>query len=192
MEAFRQLRKFGAIISSAVITTALVSCTTTVGDGVFAPTGTPKGQESVDAMLVGHRLMASSEYELARKAYLRAASREGLTAEVLTSLGSADLGLGRIGQAESNLRSAIEIDDEFVPAWNNLGVVLMEQGKYAEARRVFEVAFSLDSGKTESIAQNLKLALAKSENQSYGDPNNNSNFSLIRQGTGEYLLLGEP
>ena len=132
---------------------ALVACAPTTGDGVFAPAGAPRGVQEVDQMLVGHRLMASGEYELARKTYLGAVLDLGYTAETLSALGSADLALGRLGQAERNLRAAIDIDDTFVPAWNNLGVVLLERGKFAEARLVFETAFRLDSGKTESIAE---------------------------------------
>lgn len=170
---------------------ALFACEP-ASDGLFPPSGPVEGQESVDGLVVGHRLMAAGQYELARSSYLRAAVDQGLTADILSALGSADLGLGRLGQAERNLRSAIDIDEGFVPAWNNLGVVLMEQGKYAEAHRTFEVAFKLDSGKTESVAENLKLALAKLENPSYVVDNNNTNFSLIRRGTGEFLLLNTP
>ena len=166
---------------------ALVACTPQ-GDGVFAPSGVARGEDSVDGLLVGHRLMAAGEHQLARQAYLRAALDNGLTVDVLSAIGSADLALGRLGQAERNLRAAIELDESFVPAWNNLGVVLMEQGKFAEATLTFQTAFKLDSGKTESIAENLKLALAKSENAAYAEENN-TNFSLIRRGSGEYVLL---
>ena len=41
-------------------------------------------------------------------------------------IGSANLKLGRLGQAEKLLRRAIKADEAFAPAWNNLGVVLME------------------------------------------------------------------
>ena len=185
-------RGLGAVLASAVVSAALIGCAPTSSDGVFAPFGTPRGEEGVDGLIVGHRLMAAGEYELARDAYIRAAARQGLTVDVLSAIGSADLSLGRLGQAERNLRGAIELDETFVPAWNNLGVVLMEQMKYGEAHRTFEVAFKLDSGKTESIAENLKLALAKRENPFYDDGNNNTNFSLIRRGSGQYLLLDTP
>ena len=180
----------GKLIISAASIAALCACEPQT-NGPFAPTGTPRGEEAVDQLLVGHRLMAAKEYELAREAYARAAIRDGLTVDVRSALGSADLALGRLGQAERNLRLAIEIDENFVPAWNNLGVVLMEQGNFGEAKLSFQTAFALDSGKTESIAENLKLALAKIQNPAYDDPNNNE-FRLIRQGTGGYLLLATP
>jgi hypothetical protein len=51
--------------------------------------------ESVDGLIVGHRLMASDEPELALRAYYRAAGELGLNADVLSALGSANLKLGR-------------------------------------------------------------------------------------------------
>jgi len=162
-----------------------------VRHGPPPPPGTPKVTEAVDGLIVGHRLMAAGEYELALQAYYRAAAEHGLTLDVLSALGSANLRLGRLGQAETLLRAAIEEDAEFVPAWNNLGVVLMETGRIAEARRVFRTAFALDSGATEQIRQNLRLAIAKSEKSAYTGENKN-NFKLVRRGGGKYLLLSAP
>ena len=52
---------------------------------------------------------------------------------MLSALGSANLKLGRIGQAEALLRQALDEEEDFVPALNNLGVVLMEQREYGES-----------------------------------------------------------
>jgi Flp pilus assembly protein TadD len=155
-------------------------------DSPYAP-GTAKGKE-VDGLLVGHRLMAAGEYELALKAYYRSAATQGATVDTLSAIGSANLKLGRLGQAEQILRRAVEADESFPPAWNNLGVVLMERGKSSEAARVFETAYALDSGQSDAIRDNLRLALAKSANPGYSEPVV-ENFSLVRRGTGEYLLL---
>ncbi len=171
---------------------ALAACTQSGGLGAskgspFAPAIKP-GDDSVDGLIVGHRLMAAGEYELALKAYYRAAATQGMNADVLSAIGSADLRLGRLGQAETQLRRAVRLDQTFVPAWNNLGVVLMEKGDVAEASRVFRTAFALDSGETDSIRENLRSALAQIEHPEYEDPNENK-FSLVRRGNGEYLLL---
>lgn len=125
--------------------------------------------KSVDGLLVGHRLMEAGEYELAMKAYLRAASEDGLTVEVLSSIGSANMRLGRLGQAETQLRDATEMDPLFVPALNNLGVVLMERDKPGEARVYFQRAYAADSGETDSIRENLKRAIAASERPAYSE-----------------------
>jgi len=157
----------------------------------FAPTGRYDRANSVDGLIVGHRLMAAGEYELALRAYLRAAGERGLTVDTLSAIGSANLKLGRLGQAEKNLRRAIELDGEFPPAWNNLGVVLMEQGNTAEAEQIFRRAYALDSGESDSIRDNLRLAIAKNDNPEYYEPNNNK-FELVRRGSSEYLLLSTP
>jgi Flp pilus assembly protein TadD len=158
--------------------------------GPFAPAGPGRG-EAVDGLTVGHRLMAAGEYELALKAYLRAAGEQGVTVDVLSALGSANLKLGRLGQAEQLLRRALEVDGSFVPAWNNLGVVLMEQGKYGEASECFRRAYALDSGASDEIRENLRLSLAKLGDPGYVQPENH-NFALVRRGSGEYLLLSTP
>ena len=155
-------------------------------DSPYAP-GAAKG-DGIDGLIVGHRLMAAGEYELALKAYYRAASEQGATVDVLSAIGSADLKLGRLGQAEQILRRAVEEDQTFVPAWNNLGVVLMEERKYPEAARTFQTAFALDSGQSDSIRENLRLALAKMEKPAY-DPVQDRPFKLVRRGVGDYLLL---
>ncbi len=155
-------------------------------DSPFAPGYS--GEADIDGLLIGHRLMAAGEYELALKSYTRAAGEQGLTVDVLSALGSANLNLGRLGQAEKLLRRAIEKDAEFVPAWNNLGVILVEKGNFAEAAQIFRRAFALDNGESDQIRDNLRLALAKSENLNYTDPNNH-NFTLMRRGSSEYLIL---
>jgi tetratricopeptide (TPR) repeat protein len=159
-------------------------------DSPFAPSGVDPSGESVDGLIVGHRLMAAGEYELAIRAYARAAGEQGMTVDVLSAVGSANLKLGRLGQAERLLRQAIEEDEDFAPAWNNLGVVLMEKGEYGEASRVFRTAFALDSGQSVEIRDNLRLALARIQNPEY--PVEDVNFALVRRGPGEFLLLPTP
>ncbi len=169
----------------------LAACEPAGGLGVPTdPTvpGIDPNAEDVDGLLVGHRLMAVGEYELALKAYLRSASQRGMTVDTLSAIGSANLQLGRLGQAESILRRATEADETFPPAWNNLGVVLMETGRYGEAARVFQLAFALDSGQSAEIRENLRLALAKLENPAYSSEAE-GNYRLVRRGNGVYDLL---
>ncbi len=173
---------------------ALAACDTAGGlrqseGSPFAPGGRPVGEQSIDGLIVGHRLMEAGEYELALKAYLRAAAEQGVNVDVLSAIGSANLQLGRLNQAEQILRRATEYDETFPPAWNNLGVVLMEKGQYGEASRVFRLAFALDSGQSAEIRENLRLALANIENPEYSPP---ENFRLVRRGPGYYRLLATP
>ncbi len=153
------------------------------------PYGVDARGKAVDGLTVGHRLMEAGEHELALKAYLRAASETGITVDVLSALGSANLALGRLGQAETLLRRALEADPTFVPAMNNLGVVLMERGKTGEARIVFQQAFAQDSGQTDSIRENLKLAIARTEGAVYDETEETEEFRLVRREKGRYVLL---
>ena len=182
------------LILGALVLVALAACETAGGLGAsdnngFAPRGRPAFEKSVDGLTVGHRLMRAGEYELALKSYLRAASEQGINVDVLSAIGSANLQLGRLGQAEEILRRAIEEDETFPPAWNNLGVVLYEQGNYGEASRVFKTAFALDSGQSAEIRENLTKALAKLDDPEYSPP---EQFRLVRRGPGFYRLLETP
>lgn len=158
-------------------------------DGVFAPG--PAGPSNIDGLIVGHRLMAAGEYELALKAYNRAAAQQGLNVDTMSAIGSANLMLGRLGQAERWLRRAVEEDPSFPPAWNNLGVILMERGKVSEASEVFRRAFAADNGNSDEIRANLLLALAKLENPGNTEIQENQNFNLIRRGAGNFVLMSE-
>ena len=179
------------LAAAAAVLSACSPAGPLAGTDPAAP-GIDAGGEAVDGLTVGHRLMASGEYELALRAYYRAAGDLGLNIDVLSALGSANLRLGRIGQAEALLRQALEEDPDFVPALNNLGVVLMEQREYGEARRVFEQAFALDSGRSDAIRENLRLAIARMENAVYDGDNEQDSFGLIRRGPGYYELLATP
>ncbi len=155
------------------------------------PFGVDPKEQGIDGLIVGHRLMQAGEYELALKAYLRGAAEHGFTADVLSALGSANLHLGRLNQAEDLLRKATVEDANFVPALNNLGVVLMERGQYGEAKVFFQRAFAADSGQTDSIRENLKRAIAKTEDAVYAEPEETPKFTLVRRGQSTYELLSE-
>jgi len=187
------LKRVGTLIAM----TFLAACQTTAlglrNDriGPKPPRGTPIITHPVDGLIVGHRLMAAGEYELALSAYMRAAGKQGMTADVLSALGSANLRLGRLHQAKKLLEIATEKDPKFVPAWNNLGVALMGLGENDEARRVFRNAYALDNGNSEEIRQNLTKAIALAARSAYIKPNDNK-FELVRRGNGRYLLLRTP
>lgn len=173
-----------------VLCVTLAACTTgglNTSDGVFAPG--IAGESDIDGLAVGHRLMAAGEYELALKAYTRAAAQQGLNIDTLSALGSANLKLGRLGQAEAMLRRAVQEDPSFPSAWNNLGVVLMERGEIAEASEVFRRAYATDNGNSDEIRDNLRLALAKLDNPLYSAPQENEEFRLVRRGSSETVLL---
>ncbi len=157
-------------------------------EGLEAPDGIGRLDSAIDGLVVGDRLMEAGEYELALRAYYRAGAEDGLSVDLMTAIGAANLALGRIGQAENQFRAALEDDPAFVPALNNLGAVLIERGQFGEARRVLEQAFALDSGGSETIRDNLRLAIARMENQVYTGQDEQIRPGLIRRGGGRYIL----
>ncbi len=158
-------------------------------EGPFPP-GVNLRKPAVDGLETGPRLIEAGEYELAIDAYTRAALEHGMTAEVLTGIGTANLGLGRLGQAELFLRRAVKEAPDWPEAWNNLGVLLMETGEISEAEAIFQKAYALDNGESDSIRENLRLALAKTEN-SGNTPLQNEEYTLVRRG-GSVLLKQTP
>lgn len=175
-----------------LIATVLAACGSMGGPGVSrnTPPGIDPRGEAVDPLLVGHRLMEAGEYELALKSYFGAAAEHGLNIDTLSAIGSANLRLGRLGQAEDVLQRALDEDPTFVPALNNMGVVLMEQGRVGEAKIYFERAYAQDSGQSDSIRENLKRAIAATESRVYSpEADSEDGFELVRREKGRYVLL---
>ena len=133
--------------------------------------------------------MEAEEFELALSAYQRAASETGVTAEVLSGMGSANLRLGRLHQARVLFEKAIKEYGDSASAWNNFGVVLINLGEYREAREAFRVAFGINNGDSELIRQNLILANRLIDEQ-MAEIELETDFTLVRYGNGSYLLLG--
>ena len=181
------------LVGLTICLLSLAACTTgglqASKDSPFAPYSA--GASDVDNLELGHRLMAGGEYELALRAFTRAAGEQGLTSEVLVGLGTSKLALGRLGQAEADLRRAYSQDPENPAVLNNLGVVLMETGNLVEAESLFRRAFALDNGQSVEIRDNLRKALAKLENQVYTDSNDEA-FQVVRRGSSEYVITEFP
>ncbi len=146
----------------------LCGCSTSTGPYAPASLGAP----TEDGLTIGHRLMAAHEYELALESYTRALGQFGMTTKVAAALGHANLSLGRLGQAEPQLRQATKGADATPEMWNNLGVLLLERGQYAEAAGVFRRAFALSNGQNATIQANLALALSKRDENRYDTANN--------------------
>jgi len=98
-----------AIIVFAMVASCGPKPISTTPEGPYAP-GVDLSKTAVDGVEVGHRMIDARQYELAIDAFTRAALDQGLTAEILNGMGTANLGLGRLGQAEKLLRRAVEAD----------------------------------------------------------------------------------
>jgi len=149
-----------------------------------------KGASNIE---VGHRLIAAGEYELAIRSFNRAALERGtLDAEILSGLGTANLGLGRLGEAEKLLERAVEQDDAQPVDYNNYAVLLMEKGRTGEAIAYFRRGFALSNGENIAIRDNLRLALAKSENSVTQEPEKQSDYKLVRRGNSDFVIRPTP
>ena len=150
----------------------------------LTPPGVARGA-AVDPLLVGDRLMAAGEPELALESYARAAAARGETPAVLGAMAGANIALGRLGQAERQLRDLTEATPRDGRAWNNLGVVLLERGEAGAALRVLETAFALQP--SPEILGNLRVATAKASIDGYDGPQGGT-FTLTRRDDGVYDL----
>lgn len=177
-------------LAASALAVALAGCTPVGKDG-FAP-GVAEGGDDISHLTIGHRMMEGGEYELALKSYNRAAGQKGFTPEVLSSLGTVNLKLGRLNQSEKLLKRAVEKDQQYGAAWNNLGVVYAEQNKTEEAFQAFHMAFALDNGQSEEVWRNFLLATDNRNNARANTPERKSDFRLVRRGNGRYLLIGGP
>ncbi|MEO0502320.1 MAG: hypothetical protein AAFZ14_03270, partial [Pseudomonadota bacterium] len=70
---------------------------------------------------------------------------------------------------------------------------LMERGQTAEAVQIFRRAFALDDGESTLIRDNLRKAIAKSENSVTLQSNeDDSQFKLVRRGSSDFLIQTAP
>lgn len=185
------MRRVGAFIVAILLAACSSGGRDVSATGPYAP-GIAEGGTAVDGLLVGHRLMAAGEHELALDAFRRAAASRGFTTEVLSALGSASLALGRLNQAEDLMRRATSRDDATPEDWNNLGVVLMERGKTAEAEQIFHKAYALDDGASDAIRDNLRLALSKMGDPALVEDAETNDYKLVRRGSSDYLIRRTP
>ena len=118
--------------------------------------------------------------------------RGALDAEILSGLGTANLGMGRLGEAEKLLRRAVEMEGAEPVDFNNLGVLLMEKNEPREAVAYFKRGFALSNGENIAIRDNLRLALAKSENSVTTEEEKQSDYKLVRRGNSEFVIRPTP
>ena len=136
--------------------------------------------------------MPRSPAELAGVADVDCTGQQALVTGSTSGIGrEAALALGRLGTAERLLRRAIESDEATPEMWNNLGVVLVEKGDFLEAEQMLRRAYALDNGSSDAIRDNLRLALAKSQDSGY-DADTEQEYKVVRRGGGQYLLRKIP
>jgi tetratricopeptide (TPR) repeat protein len=138
---------------------------------------------------LGRDLLRQNRIDLARDAFIRSLRVEGVTAAALTGAGIAAERQGLLSEARSFFEKARAEVPDSVLAHNNLGAVHFRLGEYHAAKRAFQAAFALSSGKNDIAAQNLGLAELAIARQAEINPAPARNpIRLQRLGTGAYKL----
>lgn len=79
-------------------------------------------------------------------AILERASGTGNRVDVLVNRGALRANSGRLEEAESDLRTALELDPGLAPAWTNLAALLGRSGRDQEAQRARDAAYRAAAG----------------------------------------------
>jgi tetratricopeptide (TPR) repeat protein len=105
-------------------------------------------------------LIADAQYELgntkeAMAQYKAVLATKASSAMALDGVGRCHLRDANYAAAEAAFRSAISADAKYVPAYNNLAVVLEKMNKRAQAITLLEKAAAIDPNNSD-VAKNLK------------------------------------
>jgi tetratricopeptide (TPR) repeat protein len=109
---------------------------------------------------LGLAMNASKLYDQAKPYLERSLEREPENVDVLAALAESEEGSGQVPQAETHARQALAKSPENGDANLVLGIVLMRQEKYAEARAVLEKAVAANASSAKAHYQ-LSLACAR-------------------------------
>lgn len=137
----------------------------------------------------GIQLLNIGQNELASKAFLRSVRVEGATAEAFSGAGVAAERRNLLSEARKFFEMAHRLAPESVLTNNNLGAIHYRMGDYHAAKRAFQAAYAISSGKSDISGQNLAISdiAIERENERYVDVVRNP-VSIQRVGTGVYKI----
>ncbi|MEM7212662.1 MAG: tetratricopeptide repeat protein [Pseudomonadota bacterium] len=152
-----------------------------------APDSLPQPQTSyVD---LGVTLLKQNRTDLARDAFIRSLRVEGVSGAALSGAGVAAERQGLLNEARDFFQKARDLAPESVLAHNNLGAVHYRLGDFHAARRSFQAAFALSSGKNRVAAKNLGMAELAIEREAERNPTEAPNpIPVKRLGSSVYQL----
>ena len=176
-----------ALLLPALLAACAAVPRTGVGSDALAPPGPATEAGGVDPRIVGDRLLAEGEPALALDAYIRAVGRDGPSPELDLAMAGANIRLGRLGQAERQLRAVLQARPDDARAWNDLGVVLMERGEIGEAVETFRRAAAAAPDNV-TIRENLDRAVEMFDAVRYPAAGNAA--TLTRRPDGTFGLIG--
>jgi tetratricopeptide (TPR) repeat protein len=132
--------------------------------------------------------LEAGAHEAAARSFEAAIGCRNAYPEALSNLGYVQARyLGRPGEAERNLRRAIEIDPAFADAWCNLGLLLQDQGRFDEALAAYEEALRHDPAQQEARLNRALLWLAR-EDYARGWPE----YEIRKRASSHFLPRGFP
>lgn len=108
------------------------------------------------SLQLGWQLAKAKEYKAALKVFEEVLLSEPTNVSVLNNLAYVAAETGDLRLAAEYLQTALQISDKCAECLNNLGSVLLKQGKAAEARPNFEQAIQIDPA---AIDPKLNLAV---------------------------------
>ncbi len=123
---------------------------------VLPPGELPLSAEPLPLLQQVHALEKSGLLQLAGRYYQAAAERWPDEPLVWMGLGNYRYGQGDGSGAEAAYRRVIALKGDYLPAWNNLAYVLLEQACPASARRALECALAVvpnDAALRQSVAE---------------------------------------
>lgn len=106
-------------------------------------------------LLLADALYDSNDTKAAMTMYKQILGAKPNSAEALDGIGRCHLRDAKYSDAEAALRRALKADNSFVPAYNNLAVVLEKMNKRKEAISLLEKAASMDENNAD-VQKNLK------------------------------------
>jgi tetratricopeptide (TPR) repeat protein len=109
----------------------------------------PRVEWARSSFLTGVEAEERGDLDGAVRAYTRALE-ERLEAETCFNLGNVLYSQGRDAEAAGRYIQAVELDPDFVEAWNNLGNAMAALGKDGQAIRSYEIALSVEPGYPEA------------------------------------------
>lgn len=118
---------------------------------------------------IGVRAEDAGEYERAADAYQQALISGGPHAAIAFNLGNVLHALARPGEAAQRFLQAVEIEPDYVEAWNNLGIALGELERHADAISAFRRALAFEPGYADAHF-NLAEALENGGRQAEARP----------------------
>jgi len=95
---------------------------------------------------LGFHLLRLGRPAVAVDALRQAVVLDPVLAEARANYGAALLAIERLGEATVQFEAALRYRPDYIPALGNLGVIRVQQGRQAEARRLFEHVLRLAPG----------------------------------------------